>query len=125
MMFTTQSEETHRMLKRPVASIYSMSNLVSFEPFVDSTIGYFYTQLEEKFVRPALECDLSAWFQRFAFDVMGEITVSKRLGFLAEDQRVETLAEDVWQHFQYAAIVCVSLFPFFFSVSLTLFGPSS
>ena len=36
-VFATQDENMHRMLKKPIASTYSMTNLVSFESFVDSS----------------------------------------------------------------------------------------
>lgn len=105
MLFTTQNEGIHRNLKQPIASIYSMTNLVGFEPFVDSTIRFFWEQIDSKFVGTNDVCDFSTWLQAFAFDVMGEITVSKRLGFLAEDKSVTGLMSSLWDHFQYAAVV--------------------
>ena len=105
MLFTTQDENMHRRLRQPIASIYSMTNLVGFEPFVDSTIRFFFEQIDTRFVATNNVCDLSSWLQAFAFDVMGEITVSKRLGFLAEDKNVSGLMNVLWDHFQYAAVV--------------------
>src|SRR4051812_36511059 len=99
-LFNTQDEALHRAMKRPIAGIYSMSNLVEFEPYVDNTIGFFLGRLEE--VRAQAQshshskssgragdaCNLGTWLQWFAFDVMGEITFSKRLGFLDEAKDV-------------------------------------
>lgn len=65
-IFATQDEMLHRMLKRPIAAVYSMSNLVSFEPLVDRTIDVFRQELDRRFVLPGAACDLDAWLQYFA-----------------------------------------------------------
>lgn len=65
-IFATQDEMLHRMLKRPIAAVYSMSNLVSFEPLVDRTIDVFRQELDRRFVHQGNACDLDAWLQYFA-----------------------------------------------------------
>ena len=35
----------------------------------------------------------------FAFDVMGELTFSKRLGFLERAEDVDGIMESIWQYF--------------------------
>ncbi|KAG6359545.1 hypothetical protein INS49_013066 [Diaporthe citri] len=104
-IFATQDEMLHRMLKRPIAAVYSMSNLVSFEPLVDRTIDVFRQELDRRFVLQGNACDLDAWLQYFAFDVVGEITFSKRLGFLEEGRDVEGIMASIWHWFEYVAIV--------------------
>ncbi|GAW17174.1 hypothetical protein ANO14919_066260 [Xylariales sp. No.14919] len=104
-IFSTQNENLHRMLKRPIAAVYSMSNLVSFEPLVDRTIEVFRQELDRRFVRSGEACDFGAWLQYFAFDVVGEITFSKRLGFLEEGHDVEGIMASIWNWFQYVAVV--------------------
>lgn len=42
------------------------------------------------------------------FDVVGEITFSKRLGFLEEGRDVEGIMESIWHWFEYVAIVSSS-----------------
>ena len=76
-----------------------MSNLRSFEKYVDSTISVFFSQLESRFVDTAKPCDLGTWLQWFAFDVMGEITFSRRLGFLERDEDIGGIAESIWRYF--------------------------
>ncbi|KAF7521735.1 hypothetical protein G7054_g12368 [Neopestalotiopsis clavispora] len=104
-IFATQDEPLHRMLKRPIAAVYSMSNLVSFEPLVDSTVDVFRHELDRRFVETGQTCDLGTWLQYFAFDVIGEITFSKRLGFLEEGRDVEGIMTSIWQWFEYVALV--------------------
>jgi hypothetical protein len=130
-IFATQDEPLHRMLKRPIAAVYSMSNLVSFEPLVDSTVDVFRHELDRRFVETGQTCDLGTWLQYFAvsiipgrtlfgemttlvlttslkFDVIGEITFSKRLGFLEEGRDVEGIMASIWQWFEYVALVGLS-----------------
>ncbi|KAL8766518.1 MAG: hypothetical protein Q9209_006734 [Squamulea sp. 1 TL-2023] len=104
-LFNTQDENLHRVLKKPIANIYSMSNLVSFEPYVNSTMSVFFKELDERFAKPGRVCDLGVWLQRFAFDVIGEITFSRRLGFLEGAQDVDGIMHSIWHHFEKAAPV--------------------
>ncbi|KAL4915852.1 putative benzoate 4-monooxygenase cytochrome P450 [Aspergillus aurantiobrunneus] len=104
-LFATQNEDIHRMLKKPIASIYSMSNLVTFEPLVDKTIHCFFTQLDNRFANANRALDFGVWLQMFAFDVIGEITFSQRLGFLEKGQDIDNIMGDIWKYFQYVAPV--------------------
>lgn len=92
-IFATQNEQIHRNLKRPVSAAYSMSNLISFEPYVDSTMRVLCEQLESRFITPheptQVQCNMSEWLQMFAFDVIGELTFSKRFGFLKRGEDVD------------------------------------
>jgi hypothetical protein len=87
-----------------------MSNLVEFEPYVDSTIRVLIRQLEE--ARPDQDqgVDLGKWLQWFALDVMGEITFSRRLGFLDEAKDVDGITQKVLSLFKYASWVCTHVF---------------
>ena len=102
-LFATQDEEVHRLLKRPISGIYSMSNLVSFEGHVDSTIREFFRQLDRRFGTTDTVCDFGQWLQMFAFDVIGEITFSKRLGFLEKGDDVDNIMANSWRYFSRAA----------------------
>lgn len=61
-LFTTLDEDFHAAIKRPVSSVYSMSNLTEFEPFVDSTIRTLFARLDE-FVERGKVCDIATWMQ--------------------------------------------------------------
>ncbi len=111
-LFNTQDEKLHRAMKRPIAGIYSMSNLVSFEPYVDTTINYFLGRLEaeqcsrQHYARAAdRSSDLGTWMQYFAFDVMGEITFSRRLGFLDTASDMGGIMADIYRFFRYTCFV--------------------
>ncbi|TVY21363.1 Cytochrome P450 monooxygenase [Lachnellula arida] len=93
-------------MKKPIASMYSMSSMVEFEPYIDTTIDFFFKRLEEVQKSDSRHsCDLGAWLQWYAFDVMGEVTFSKRLGFLDEAKDVDGIIATIWKHFQFCSVV--------------------
>ncbi|CEJ56131.1 Putative Cytochrome P450 [Penicillium brasilianum] len=87
-LFTTTDEDFHAAIKRPVSGAYSMSTLTEFEPFVDKTIQTLFKKLDE-FVTGNEVCDIAVWMQYYAFDVIGEMTFSKPLGFLEKGGDVD------------------------------------
>lgn len=68
---------------------FSMSALVQYEPFVDNTTKLFLDQTERLFARNPAGCDFTRWLQFYAFDVIGEITYSKRHGFVEKNEDID------------------------------------
>ncbi|KIV87915.1 hypothetical protein PV11_03431 [Exophiala sideris] len=107
-LFTSTDEAFHAKLRRAVSNAYAMSTLVQFEPLVDSTTLEFLNQLEKRFANkagPDGVCDFSKWLQYYAFDVIGELTFSKRLGFVDKGGDVENIIGDLQWLLNYAAVV--------------------
>ncbi|KAK5116643.1 hypothetical protein LTR62_007317 [Meristemomyces frigidus] len=104
LVFTTD-EQQHAMLRRPVASAFALSTLVEFEPLIDSTTAVFLTRLDELFAETGKVCDLGTWLQWFAFDVIGELTFSRRLGFLEKAEDVEGIAASVAANFDRCSVL--------------------
>jgi hypothetical protein len=103
MVFTTD-EQQHAAMRRPIAQAYSLSSLVGYEPLVDSTTAVFLSRLDELFAsKPDKTCDLGLWLGWYAFDVIGELTFSKRLGFLEKAEDVEGIAKSILQNFEWCA----------------------
>ncbi|KAJ3579714.1 hypothetical protein NPX13_g848 [Xylaria arbuscula] len=102
-VFATRDENIHRQMRRPIANLYSISNLTAFEPLVKSTIEYFFSRLDDLFVDASKTFDLCEWLQLFTFDVMGEITFSRRFGFLEKGGDIEGVMGNIWKFFQIAA----------------------
>lgn len=92
-----------------MANLYTIANLTSFEPLVFSTIKFFFSRLDELFTDKKKEFDLGHWLQLFTFDVMGEVTFSRRLGFLEKGGDIEDVMENNWQYFRLAAPVSVPI----------------
>jgi hypothetical protein len=85
-----------------------MSTLVQFEPLVDSTTAKFLQELSERYADRSNAdgiCDLGAWLQYYAFDVIGELTFSKRLGFVDHGIDVDDIIRNLEKLLNYFASV--------------------
>ncbi|KAH6977384.1 cytochrome P450 [Ilyonectria sp. MPI-CAGE-AT-0026] len=104
-LFSTTDNDFHSQFRRCVNSAFSMSALVQYEPFVDNTTKLFLNQTEKLFVGKPGGCDFTTWLQYYAFDVIGEITYSKRHGFLEKNEDVEGIVGYLSKLFLYVAPV--------------------
>lgn len=82
-----------------------MSNMVSYEPLVDSTTRAFLEKTQEFFCDTNSDCDFARWLQFYAFDVIGEITYSRRLGFVDANEDVNGITKDIADMMRYAGYV--------------------
>ena len=98
MVFTTD-EAQHAAMKKPIAASYSLSTVKEFEPLLDSTTAVFLSRLDELFAETGKVCDMGVWLQWYAFDVIGELTFSKRLGFLEQAKDVDGIIASVSWNF--------------------------
>lgn len=71
LVFTTD-EQQHATMKRPIASAYSLSTLVEFEPLIDSTTAVFLDRLDETFAGTDKMCDLGTWLQWYGKALFSE-----------------------------------------------------
>ncbi|KAK1701831.1 cytochrome P450 [Colletotrichum lupini] len=108
-LFSDRNEKRHSENRRLYQSMYSMSSLVHYESYVDECADLFSRRLSEmsgrgKTVEPV---DMGHWFQCYAFDVVGMITYSKRLGFLDRGLDVGAVIKNLENHLYYATMVGV------------------
>jgi hypothetical protein len=85
-----------------------MSSLVQFEPLVDSAIREFLAQLRNRYAMESGDdqvVDFGEWLQYLAFDVICELTYSKRMGFIESGGDVESIISNLQWVLNYAAIV--------------------
>jgi Cytochrome P450 len=108
-VFTTQDEQQHKQLKSPIAPLYALSNVVTFEGFVDKILGVLFQQLDKRFVESQKTFDLGDWIQYFAFDVMGTMTFSSRYGFLETGKDVDGMLQSIWNFMLTVAPVSTQL----------------
>jgi hypothetical protein len=73
-IFSERSVALHAAKRRKLASMYSMSSLVSYEKYVDECVEILYKRLEE-FADQGNNIGLGHWLQCYAFDVIGNIMV--------------------------------------------------
>ncbi|KAI8692510.1 hypothetical protein NCS56_00007900 [Fusarium sp. Ph1] len=102
-LFSTTNNDFHSQFRRSVNSAFSMSALVQYEPFVDNTTKLFLNQTENLFAGKPSGCDFTQWLQFYAFDVIGEITYSKRHGFIERNEDVEGIVAYLSKLFLYVA----------------------
>lgn len=108
-IFSTQDESVHESMKRPIAQVYAMTNLKTYEPLVESTESLFFSKLE-RLADEGVCFDLGTWLHWFATDVIMEITFGKRLGFLEREEDVDAILEMIERRFWYVAVVSITLF---------------
>ena len=82
-----------------------MSTLVGFEHLVDSTTTIFLQELQRRFADKHTVCDFGRWLQFYSFDVIGELTFSKRLGFIEHGVDVEGIIASNDSFLDYANVV--------------------
>ncbi|KAF9890064.1 hypothetical protein FE257_006744 [Aspergillus nanangensis] len=107
-IFSTTDEPYHARLRKAVSSAYAMSTLLQFEPFVDSTTTVFLQALSDRFADrsgDAGKCDLGVWLQYYAVDVIGELTFSRRLGFVERGADLDNIIHDNDKMLDYFAVV--------------------
>ncbi|ROV90201.1 hypothetical protein VSDG_08773 [Cytospora chrysosperma] len=102
-LFSTVDNDFHQKFRRCVNSAFAMSALVQYEPFVDNTTKLFLKQTERLFAEDPKGCDLTRWLQFYAFDVIGEITYSKRHGFVEKNEDIDGIVAYLTSLFNYVA----------------------
>lgn len=107
-IFSTRDESIHEIMKRPIAQVYAMTNLKTYEPLMESTEFLFFAKLE-KLADEGRAFDLGTWLHWFATDVIMEITFGKRLGFLEQEEDIGKILETIEGRFWYVAVVSKAL----------------
>lgn len=85
-----------------------MSSLVSYEPLVDSTTSAFIEETQKRYANTGAACNFREWLQYYAFDVIGELTWSKRLGFVERHEDVDGIVSFLAEFLSYAGPVRLS-----------------
>lgn len=57
-VFNTRDETLHKQIKNPIAPIFSMSNTVTYEVFVNQVLSVLFDQLDKRFVHSYEPFDL-------------------------------------------------------------------
>ena len=84
--------------------MYSTSNLLNFEPFVDRCADVFDQRLNE-FAASGKTFDMGHWFQCYAFDVIACITYGERFGFLDEGKDIDGAINHLWNTMYYSTTI--------------------
>jgi cytochrome P450 len=108
-IFSDQDAKRHAFQRRQYQNTYSMSSLVNYESYVDECADLFSQRLSEMSARDGWSrpVDMGHWLQCYAFDVIGMITYSKRIGFLDFGEDVGEVMRNLGDHLTYASVVGV------------------
>ncbi|KAK7177359.1 cytochrome P450 oxidoreductase [Paraphaeosphaeria sporulosa] len=102
--FTEPSTYAHAQLRRPMAQLYSTTSLISYEPFIDDCNNILLERLKgHATINDAL--DVRELMQYYAFDVIGEITVGSRFGFLEENRDKGSIIQAIGESITWSATV--------------------
>lgn len=85
-----------------------MHNLLQYETQVSQTITTFCERLDEEFVNGAnagKTCKMDDWLSFFAWDVIGELTFSKPMGFMENGSDFSGLLRDADKAVDYFAVI--------------------
>ncbi|KAF2124477.1 cytochrome P450 [Dothidotthia symphoricarpi CBS 119687] len=104
-LFSTRDNEFHSRTLKPVQKLYSLSNALQLETLMNEDLHVFRSELETRFMQGENEgktCDLADWISYFAWDFLGDMTWSKRMGFMEQGKDVGNMlatAENVMRYF--------------------------
>jgi len=79
-LFSERDHNIHAGMRRRIAKLYSLTNLLSYEGFVDQCTATMEDKLR-KFCLEGRPVDMGAFLQYYAFDLIGSITVNLALAF--------------------------------------------
>ncbi|KAM0493214.1 hypothetical protein ACHAP8_009395 [Fusarium lateritium] len=128
-IFSHQNIKEHSQMRRLYQNTHAMSALVSYEDSVDECSDLFDQRLREMTGGPVSanvqpHVDLGRWLQCYAFDVIGMITYSKRLGFLDQGVDIAGIMESLEEFLAYSSVIGVYswIHPFLFHLRNFLAG---
>ncbi|KAF2815188.1 cytochrome P450 [Mytilinidion resinicola] len=91
-VFSTRSNDFHSKYIKPIHKFYVMNSILKIEHFVDRTLESLCEHIEERFIErlnTGKLFDIADWIHLYTWDVMSELTFSKKMGFLETGGDVE------------------------------------
>ncbi|KAK1856650.1 hypothetical protein CCHR01_00620 [Colletotrichum chrysophilum] len=103
-LFTDRNSARHAANRRIVANLYSVTTLKDMEPEVEDCIRQFVSRLTHLSKSGGI-LDLQFWMQCYAFDVISQITLGKRFGFLDSGKDNLGMFKSLHAYLKYCALV--------------------
>ncbi|KAI1086184.1 cytochrome P450 [Rostrohypoxylon terebratum] len=117
-IFTEIREDVHAMKKKVANVPYSMAAMKQLSPFIDDTIDFLVSRLDQFCPDTAIPgfqqaglpgrnpiVNLGDWLHFFAFDVLGEVAFGRSFGFLAAGVDKENAIKTIDNSQKYNGIV--------------------
>ncbi|GKZ51841.1 hypothetical protein AbraIFM66951_007510 [Aspergillus brasiliensis] len=83
-LFSEKDPNVHAGMRRRIAKLYSLTNLLSYEGFVDQCTATLEDKFQ-KFCTEARPVDMGAFLQYYAFDLIGSITAGHPFGLMERE----------------------------------------
>lgn len=103
-LFPDRDIKRHAETRKRFQGLYSLTSLVSYEGYVDECSDIFDAKLRG-FAEAGTVIDMAHWFQCYAFDVIGDISYSRRFGFLDRGEDVAGVMEALHAAMIYGTLV--------------------
>lgn len=103
-LFSEPRVDLHAKIKRPMAQLYSQTNLLSYEPFVDTCNSILLKRIDE-YVNNGNTLDVRELMQFYAFDVIGEITCGSRFGLMEANGDKDGIITTIDESLVYGATI--------------------
>ncbi|PVH83865.1 cytochrome P450 [Cadophora sp. DSE1049] len=97
-VFAVQDKKMHSYLRKRVSSIYSMSSILKYEPYVQVCLSLLMKQLM-KHARVGDTIDMAMWTNAFAYDVVGELAYGEEFGHLRTESDVGKVRQTLCEAF--------------------------
>ncbi|KIX95527.1 uncharacterized protein Z520_08647 [Fonsecaea multimorphosa CBS 102226] len=81
--FSQRDEKTHAERRRIISHVYSLTNILRSEQYIDNCSNLFMQRMEA-YADAGEIVNLGEWLQWYAFDVVGELFFGKMFGFMQE-----------------------------------------
>lgn len=107
-LFSSTDPTWHRHVRRAMNNFFTQTAVLAYEPFVERTIEVFVTEMDNRFVnKHGIEgnIDFHTWMSYFTFDVISDLTYSKRHGFISRGEDVYGIIGWVADFLSYGFVV--------------------
>lgn len=103
-LFSSIDANAHRNDKRRVGSAFSLPILLENEPAFDENLNLFMEKMSG-FAKRGQDFDLGLWLQYFAFDVVGQVSIGKRFGFMDRGEDVDNIIHGITGGLTYFSVI--------------------
>lgn len=91
--------------------LYSFQTALQLEPLMNEDLRVFGAELERRFMsgdNQGKTCDMDDWISYFAWDLLGNMTWSKHIGFMAQGKDIGGILQTAEKVMRYFSVVCLS-----------------
>ncbi len=92
--FASQDVTIHRALRSRVSAAYSMTSILSMEPYVQEVADKTWTKFRG-FADSRQIIDLGKWIPYFTFDVVGQLSLGGEIGFVERGEDVDDVISSI------------------------------